>query len=211
MTIAEESLAIAEASIDGVLAQQDTMRGVHRTMDESDRLLDRSFRLLRGMTWTGALWNWIESSALPTEKAKITQINTTTLMNATNQKGTTNNYTNEISDSNDLDLMITNLPLTKPNKEKEVIDENTQQLYASIHELKHQGEVLACAIHDNMRLIDKVASRQNVALEKTYELTLRTSQAQSRDVQLPQLVLNTVGYFEFTGIRMNDEYRHYKC
>lgn len=179
----ELSLDIATASLEALNLQHETMHRVDTTLDANDTMLDRSLRLLRGMTFGGAVMNLL----MPGPANKETSPAPTHL-----KKDTSHSQSNS---STTAPQAATESPLYHD-------DEETAQLYRSVRNLRACGDAIAEKINKNNALLDQVCIKQDMALEKTYELTTQASLLHggaARQTQPTQLIVNTLGDFEFYG------------
>ena len=177
----EESRQLAAASLEDLQLQHEALQGVDRVLDQSEDLLHRSLRLLRGMSWTGRLVNLIEqatsTSGARRDLDEQKPFRETILPPTPSQPGA-------IMEASDRDPA----------------DESTRALSRSVKELRAAGELIASRVRANNALLDRVAMKQDVALEKTYELTRQTSRVHSQGgVSEPGFILHALGDFDFYG------------
>jgi Snare region anchored in the vesicle membrane C-terminus len=201
LILSEDTINIADASLLSLEKQRETIEGINHTLDANDSMLDKSLKLLRGMTWTGAILNWVEDTTKSTS-----QIN-----KATNHKHLqVINHSNESLEplyleldplhEEEVDKILTtstsNLPL---NSCSDYTDNNAEQLYESVKELRLYADNLSTSIKHTTKLLDQVAIKQDITLERTYELSNKTTQMHKAIITTPMLILNNIGLYEFTG------------
>ena len=182
-------MKIAEESIDTLKSQQETLEGAENTLRENDSMLSRSLQLLRGMTWNGAMQNLFERVAQfppPSPENK----------DEDHVEGERN--------------LAYNLVTLSPQAQKAVDPSETpssslHHLGKSIKQLHDYGRVISKQLFDSTNSLDAVTLHQDIALQKTFEVTskastLSTTLYNSPMTPSPQLLLVVVGDFEFYGI-----------
>ena len=181
-SLVEEALArvrdtrrVAEGCAEELQRQQEELRGVDRLLDRNDDLLNRSLQLLRGMTWTGRILNLVEQAT-------------------SMRRGQTSSPPTRDRETLTSPPVACGLP-TSP------MDESTRQLSQSVRELRVMGDLLAWKIRANNSLLDSVMMKQDVTLEKTYELTHQTSRVHDKTCPAEtNFILRAVGDADFYGI-----------
>ena len=173
----EETKQLAAASLEDLQRQHEALQGVDRVLDQSDDLLNRSMQLLRGMTWTGRLVNLIEQATSMRTKTDPAE----------------HRYGKVIRPHATVEASTPAVAISPD-------DEATRELCRSVRELRAAGDLIASRVKANNDLLDKVAAKQDVALEKTYELTHQTSQVRRQgSVETPGFILHAIVDFDFYG------------
>jgi hypothetical protein len=171
----EETKEIALASIDALDIQHEKLSEVSDTLRHNDSMLDKSQRLLRGMTWTGRLFNFVEGIST---KQQI--------------RSHDDDETERIREFKSSDISL-------PELSYEERKDATKQLCHSVKELRLSGDIIGEKIKSNNSLLDRIVLQQDLALEKTFELTSRTEDALFKQNRSTAFVVNVIGDYEFKG------------
>lgn len=168
---------MAATSLEQLGRQQEALQGADRLLDQSSDLLHRSLRLLRGFSWAGRLVNLIEQATSP---ARV--------------KGDSAEERDREMSPVSSAVHTSSLPSADP------VDESMRELTRSVRELRAAGELIAGRVRASNALLARVAAKQDLALEKTYELTRQTSQLHRLGSDPAQtFTLHAIGDFDFYG------------
>lgn len=190
---AVESIEIGAATLEKLDQQEETLQSVSDNLDKNEEVLIKSMKALRGMTWTGSMYN-----AYSNVKDRVigTGISTANLIKSS--AGTDRNL--------DINGQSSDNQLTPPKElwiktekvvEKSEDDKDLEDISRAVSTLHRIGMTMTEHLDSNDTLLETIEDKTDKVNEKTLQVTLRSSQLVQRSNKSgPQLI----GRYMFTEV-----------
>lgn len=186
--ICEDTLQTGKGIIQQLDIQNENLAKIEDTVESNDHLLNRSMHVLRGMTWSGMLYN--------TFFAKDDEFQT---------KTNVNNRTSAVDAYHESNRNIPQPPVNVNTKtelfsdtQKQKIvreqDQHMEELSRQVEQIHSMGLTIGHAVHQSNEIADRLSDKINNTNDATLAVLLRTAQLSQRANKTePEFV----GFYQF--------------
>lgn len=197
--IAAATQEIGQETLNSLNAQNETLEKVEDTLEANEYVLLKSIKALRGMTWSGALYNLLTPKPTPTPTP--TPASSTSTMSTSTSSSSTSSY----SSSSSLSSSSTSL-LTSKNSNASVIENNNNncnhvqsanhlgEIETAVESLKTMSLIMREQLDTQKELLERIDDKTTTTHDRTLEVTLKAAQITTRSMRFKS---GYVGRFQF--------------
>ena len=162
---AAEAQEAAKSTLISLDHQNEILQGAEDTLEANEYILQKSYRTLRGMTWSGMFYNMF----VP-DKHHL-EVNDPSF---TVDKEPTNKY-----DRNTNSISTKTNPINYAHDDWRSIDSNDSQLNeisSAVENLKDASVLISKALYDQNEMIDRIDDKSTIVNDQTLGVTLKAAQ-----------------------------------
>ncbi len=164
------ALTVGDSTIQALQEQSESLQNTENLLEENEELIKQSLRVLRGMTWTGSIYNIYSdiAGALSTTASK--QPDTTE--STGHQRETTNELKHIPAPLyRSQQITINTEKFSCANPEDAALDE----LAKAVDTLKNMGIVIGQQLQQQNSQIDRIDSASDIIHDKTLEVSIKAT------------------------------------
>ena len=197
---ANEAQGSGQIILEKLENQDEHLRTIEDTLESNEYTLLKSMRILRGMTWSGTIYNMF------TKDPEVTDLCMNHQLENTNDKKTfsNNNNTNDMLQRNELftssssssSSLTSNSNSNSLNQEDKVLNDISK----TVATLKDMSLIMGEHIENNQHTLERIDQKATRTNDHTHAATLKASQITARSKHTKG---NYIGRYQFIEIHSN--------
>lgn len=184
-----EAMEHGRRALDSLAVQEEILRDTEDIVESNEYTLEKTMKILRGMTWSGMIYNAFNSEpSLSDVKGKQSSAVGSSQGNTkTNSHGSYDRTSNVDQHNENKDALLNN------SSSRSTDDPEVSQLSKNVGELLSMSQVLGEQISSQKDTINRIDEKTNRVHDKTLAATLKTSQLSKSGSSKPKFL----GVYQF--------------
>ena len=191
---ASEAQGTGEVILSKLDSQEEHLRSIEDTLEANEYTLLKSMRVLRGMTWSGTIYNLFTKDPDVSDLRMSHELGRDS--NTSNKMNNNNNNINSINIKHKNELMHSNTNNNSMNEEDNILN----NISKTVATLKNMSLTMGEHIENNNQTLERIDQKATRTSDQTHAATLKASQITARTKHTKG---NYIGRYQFTEIHSN--------